>query len=111
MAENEETLLKMMSCFCFAEVCYKENPCKQKVSAASLSGMFYGAILTGLGATKSWPFCLGTGITAIALGALVATGLCVQDLGCLDSAERDSNPVEVSPGVFLGPPAVIHQPQ
>ena len=111
MAENAETLFKMMSCFCFAEGCCEGNPCKQKACAASLSGMFYGAILTGLGATESWPCCLGTGITAIVLGALTATGLCVDDFGCLDSAERDSNPVEVPPGVIRDPPAVIHQPR
>ena len=48
---------------------------------------------------------VGIGISAIVLGALTATGLCVDEFCC-----SDSNPEEVPPGVTLGSPAVIYQP-
>lgn len=72
--------------------------------------MFYGGIITGVGATQSWPFCLGIGISAIVLGALTATGLCVDQCGCSISAEQDSNAVEAQPEGTLGSPAITHQP-
>ena len=55
--------------------------------------------MTAVGAAQSWPFCLGIGISAIVLGALTATGLCVDEFCC-----SDSNPEEVPPGVTLGSP-------
>ena len=94
-----------VACCWIAEPCCEENPCKKKASGASVSGMFYGGIVTGGGAARSWPFCLGIGISAIVLGALTATGLCVDEFCC-----SDSNPEEVPPGVTLGSPAVIYQP-
>ena len=105
---NKEVLLPLCSCLAccwIAEPCCEENPCKKKASGASVSGMFYGGIMTGVGAARSWPFCLGIGISAITLGALTATGLCVDKFCC-----SDSNPEEVPPRVTLGSPAVIYQP-
>ena len=62
---NKEVLLPLCSCLAccwIAEPCCEENPCKKKASGASVSGMFYGGIMTGVGAARSWPFCFGTGI-------------------------------------------------
>ena len=98
-------LCSCLACCWIAEPCCEENPCKKKASGASVSGMFYGGIVTGGGAARSWPFCLGIGVLAIVLGALTATGLCVDEFCC-----SDSNPEEVPPGVTLGSPAVIYQP-
>ena len=98
-------LCSCLACCWIAEPCCEENPCKKKASGASVSGMFYGGIMTGGGAARSWPFCLGIGVSAIVLGALTATGLCVDEFCC-----SDSNPEEVPPGVTLGSPAVIYQP-
>lgn len=100
-----EPLCSCLACCWIAEPCWQENPWKKKACAASVSGMFYGGIMTGVGAARSWPFCLGTGISAIVLGVLTATGLCVDEFCC-----SDSNPVEVPSGVTLGSPAVIYQP-
>lgn len=108
---NFSPAISVLGCCCIAEAggCFEENPCKKKASGASVSGMFYGGIVTGGGAARSWPFCLGIGISAIVLGALTATGLCVDECYCSNSAERNSNPVEAQPEGTLGSAVTIHQ--
>lgn len=70
---NFSPAISCLGCCCIAEAggCFEENPCKKKASGASVSGMFYGGIITGVGATQSWPFCLGIGTSAIVLGCVL----------------------------------------
>ena len=104
-------IISLLGCCCIADLCFEEEPCKKSACGASLSGMFYGAVLTGVSAANSWPCGLGTGISAIVLGALTATGLCADKFCCSDFAAPESNPAGVPPGVTLGSPAIIYQPQ
>lgn len=84
-----------------------------KESLWSFSIRNAGGIITGVGTAQLslglW-FCLGIGISAIVLGALTATGFCVDECCCSISAEQDSNPVEVQREGTLGSPATSHQP-
>lgn len=118
--ESEECKKNMVICaqlvFCWfcASGCYESQPNKV-VCAASLSGIQYGGILIGYSAANSSSLGLGIGIPAVVLGTITAVGLCAHELevsDCCESAESSSSaPVEVQPGLTVGPPAIISQPR
>ena len=120
--QNEECKKNMTICaqlvFCWicASGCFESQP-KKVVCAASLSGMQYGGILIGYSAANSSSLGLGIGIPAVILGTITAVGLSAHELEvsdcCRESVESSASsaPVEVQPGLTVGPPAIISQPR
>ena len=119
--QNEECNKNMVICaklvFCWACASWFESQAKRVVCAASLSGMQYGGILTLYSAVNSSSLGLGIGIPAMVLGTITAVGLSAHELEvsdcCRESVESSASsaPVEVQPGLTVGPPAIISQPR
>lgn len=99
MAETTEKLLKMMGCFALLKLALKKIYANRK-SVQHCCPECFMERFNSIMALLPWNSVVYR--SAIALGALTATRLCVDELCSPDSAERDSNPVKVTPGVILG---------